>query len=221
MREDFQRLADSGKLFHSYLLFGSPDADFVRGFASYLEQGAWEQGPAPLIDFHISGTGIDDIRSAIAFLWQKPLRASRKTLVIPNGESLTREAQNAILKIAEEPPPHALIFLLARNPGALLPTLCSRFQKVYAAETQKNGVGDTKLAEDFLRANITARKELLKAICEDSRKVEEFVTVMIDVLRRDAVKNWRPLRQLLRRWALINQYNTNKRLQLEAALLHI
>ncbi len=37
-----------------------------------------------------------------------------------------KEAANSLLKVLEEPPEFATIFLLAENPGELLPTIRSR-----------------------------------------------------------------------------------------------
>jgi len=44
----------------------------------------------------------------------------------------------------------------------------------------------------------------------------EFVKLVMAELDRDPVKNYQPLKALLTYWMNINQYNTNKKLQLEA-----
>lgn len=186
------------------------------------------QNTSPLlVDARFVKTGgISEIREGISYLWQKPFCSPKKTLIIENGEKMTREAQNAILKIAEEPPPHALLILVVSNPDILLPALCSRFHKIYIHEIVKNSGLETKIQRNvqlkkFLNANIKQRKDMLKEIVEDSQKMEEFVASLISYFKMDLQKNWRTIKELSRRWALISQYNVNKRLQLEAALLDI
>ena len=59
---------------------------------------------------------------------------------------------------------------------------------------------------------------LLKERLEDDALIEEFVTALF-ILCEDRKKHWRMLRALVHRWSLMQQFNTNQRLQLEAALL--
>lgn len=103
-----------------------------------------------------SGTiGIDAARSIRAFLSERPFIAPRRTVVIDRADALTDEAQNALLKIAEEPPSSGLLMLVLQDPESLRGTLVSRFQKIYfgaVAEKdvsqwlQKNGFTKEKAA---------------------------------------------------------------------------
>lgn len=229
LKKDFKKLVDAGRLGHGYLLFGHESAseklDFARELANYLENQIWALSERILIDAQFIDTleesGIDSMRSASQFLWQKPALSSRRTLVIDRADNLTLPAQNAILKISEEPPPHALIILLVKNPDVLLPALQSRFQKIYVHGENKNKKPDSKSAEVFLKAPIAQRKELLKEIIENKAELENFVTGLIAELRRDKLKNWKTIKEILNRWTLINQFNVNKKLQLEAAMINL
>jgi DNA polymerase-3 subunit delta' len=51
-----------------------------------------------------------------------------------------KEAANALLKVLEEPPEFATIFLLAENPGALLPTIRSRCVTFQLAPLQRQEI---------------------------------------------------------------------------------
>lgn len=225
LQKDFRRLAEDGNLFHAYLFFGpGAGGGFAEDFAAFLETGKWEKSKTPLVDFAKCGGGIDDVRAAIKFLWQKPLKSPRKTLLAENSDQLTPEAQNAFLKIAEEPPVHALIILSVKNPDSLLPTLVSRFQKIYIHNTNdtNNGTNDANaIAKKFIQENERGRKEIIKELLESGSDLENFVTGIIAALRKDEIKNWKILKELLKRWTLMNQFNTNKKLQLEAALLQL
>src|SRR5262249_57603652 len=55
----------------------------------------------------------------------KPVEGRRRIFIFSDA-AFMKEAANALLKVLEEPPEYATIFLLARNPGELLPTLRSR-----------------------------------------------------------------------------------------------
>lgn len=62
-------------------------------------------------------------------LWQSFLNKTAKVprvLVINNAHKLSVEAQNALLKILEEPPANSQIILEALSPATMLPTIVSR-----------------------------------------------------------------------------------------------
>jgi DNA polymerase-3 subunit delta' len=68
---------------------------------------------------------VDQVRHVNTAIRYKPAEA-RKSVFIFGDAAFMKEAANALLKSLEEPPEFAVIFLLARNPGELLPTLRSR-----------------------------------------------------------------------------------------------
>lgn len=69
---------------------------------------------------------IDQIRELKKHIFQKPVKDKFKFVLIEQAEKLTTEAQNALLKIFEEPPSHAVIVLEAKNKSQILPTIQSR-----------------------------------------------------------------------------------------------
>lgn len=68
---------------------------------------------------------VDQVRHMNASIRYKPAQARRRVFIFSDS-AFMKEAANALLKALEEPPEYATIFLLARNPGELLPTLRSR-----------------------------------------------------------------------------------------------
>jgi len=68
---------------------------------------------------------VDQVRQVIQTARYKPQEARRRVFVFVDS-AFMKEAANALLKVLEEPPDFATIFLLARNPGELLPTIRSR-----------------------------------------------------------------------------------------------
>lgn len=60
--------------------------------------------------------------------------AARKVGIIHDADRMGKEAQNALLKTLEEPPPETLIILTTGNPSSLLPTTRSRCQTLHLPE---------------------------------------------------------------------------------------
>lgn len=70
---------------------------------------------------------VDDIRLQINNdVGIKPYSAPKKIYIINEGEKMTVQAQNALLKTLEEPPEYVVILILTANANALLPTVLSR-----------------------------------------------------------------------------------------------
>lgn len=70
--------------------------------------------------------GADDIRSVIADAYIRPFQAEYKVYIMEDGDALTAQAQNAMLKILEEPPPYVVFLVCTTNLGLMLPTVQSR-----------------------------------------------------------------------------------------------
>src|SRR5579864_102449 len=68
---------------------------------------------------------VDQVRYVINTIHYKPEKGRRRVFIFTDS-AFIKEAANALLKILEEPPDYATIFLLARNPGDLLATIRSR-----------------------------------------------------------------------------------------------
>ena len=69
---------------------------------------------------------VDQIRNLKLDAFVFPNEASKKVYVINNAGSMNTMAQNAMLKLLEEPPSHAAFILITDNPEWLLPTVRSR-----------------------------------------------------------------------------------------------
>jgi DNA polymerase III subunit delta' len=80
-----------------------------------------------------SEIGVAEAREAAQFLRLSAAEEGWRVVVIDGAEEMTRNAQNALLKILEEPPSRALLVLVSHNPGRLLPTIRSRCRNVLLA----------------------------------------------------------------------------------------
>jgi DNA polymerase-3 subunit delta' len=68
---------------------------------------------------------LGQVRSVIRGIYRMPAEA-RRAIYIFTSSAFMKEAANSLLKVLEEPPDHASIFLLAENVSELLPTIRSR-----------------------------------------------------------------------------------------------
>lgn len=68
---------------------------------------------------------IGQVRKVIESVYYKPVEARHKVYIFTES-SFMKEAANSLLKVLEEPPEFATIFLLTDNAGELLPTIRSR-----------------------------------------------------------------------------------------------
>lgn len=152
--QDFKKLTKDDRLSHGYIFFGEPEVGkyfFAKHLAHLLETGEFDISDRPLQDALIldDATGIDAMRDLKNFLWQKPNISKKRIVIINNSENLTPEAQNAILKITEEPPENAMLVLIVNQLDNLLPPLLSRMQKIYFGR-----LSDEEMAEFSKKSKI-------------------------------------------------------------------
>jgi DNA polymerase-3 subunit delta' len=73
---------------------------------------------------------IDQIRDAIERTAYRPFEGRRRVVIVDGAEAVNVEAQNALLKTLEEPPPASTFVLVTSKPDVLLPTVRSRCQRL-------------------------------------------------------------------------------------------
>lgn len=145
--EHLQKGIQENKVSHAYILAGEKGSGkrlLADIFASTLqcEKGSIqpcgtckscmqvEGGNQPDIIYvthEKASLGVDDIRQQVnQDVAIKPYSSARKIYIIPDGEKMTEQAQNALLKTIEEPPEYAVFLLLTENSNTFLPTILSR-----------------------------------------------------------------------------------------------
>jgi DNA polymerase-3 subunit delta' len=73
---------------------------------------------------------VDEARQVPRFLSLTAAEGGWRIVVIEQIEAMNAEAQNALLKTLEEPPPRALLLLTSSAPDRLLPTIRSRCRRI-------------------------------------------------------------------------------------------
>jgi len=94
---------------------------------------------------------IGQIRALQAALRLRTAEGERRVAVIADAEWLNPEAQNALLRLLEEPPPGTLVVLVARSPAGLLATVRSRCQRVSFRPAPADASDDPQRRELFTR----------------------------------------------------------------------
>jgi DNA polymerase-3 subunit delta' len=93
---------------------------------------------------------IEAIREVIRQLKLKPVVAAgliKRVVLVDEAHLLSTEAQNALLKAIEEPPPATVFILTAISETSVLPTIASRTQKI------KIGTVSLMEAKDFFKGS--------------------------------------------------------------------
>ena len=73
---------------------------------------------------------IEVVREALARTAFRPFEGKRRCVLIREADTLEPQAQNALLKSLEEPPPGTIFILTTAMPAALLPTVRSRCMRL-------------------------------------------------------------------------------------------
>lgn len=103
---------------------------------------------------------VDQIREVAKDAYTKPYESGKKVYIIEYGDDMNEQAQNAFLKVLEEPPQYAVFVILAQNHESLLLTIRSRctllrFSPVSDAKIReyinKNFPQDAKMTDFLVR----------------------------------------------------------------------
>lgn len=138
--------------------------------------------------------GVDQIRKLRGIANLAPHAALRRVCLICDAELMTAEAQNALLKLMEEPPPSLTLICTARSREALLETLTSRMTplrmqvlkpEVIAAvlRAKTNDIDESLLVEAAHNAATVGqalsllKDETLRRHAEDARRLFSYAQI--------------------------------------------
>ena len=138
---NFRRAFEAGRMPHALLVSGHPrgaGGDFAEALLGVI----FGETESTKLRQHVDIQWIEpesksrqirveeQIRPLIEFFGLTSYEGGWKAAVILFADRLNANAQNALLKTLEEPPPHSLLILVTDVPAALLPTIRSRSQVV-------------------------------------------------------------------------------------------
>jgi hypothetical protein len=137
---------------------------------------------------NLNSIGIDEIKNLHGKIFLKPIKSEMKVVILDQAHLLTTEAQNALLKVLEEPPQHTAIILSTDSTEQLLPTILSRCQiiSLTPGELELDEVEKREL-ENFIDnlPEMKTGEKLKKAeeLAKDKDQAIEWVGKSILVLR--------------------------------------
>lgn len=150
VKQQLKNIVTDGRLSHAYIFCGP------KGIGKYTAAKAWAdmitQGSAADIteitneQYHektkSQQLSVETVRKASSDMYLRPYNAEKRVFIIPNGESMTVSAQNAMLKVFEEPPEYCVIIIITDNYESLLQTIRSRAIKIMF-----NSLSDSEISE--------------------------------------------------------------------------
>ena len=117
---------------------------------------------------------VDQVRQRLLpHLSLRPVQGRGRTVIVDEADRLNEAAQNALLKTLEEPPPGALLLLVAAHPEALLETVRSRCRELRLFPLRP---------EELARLHPEASAALLRAAAGRPGRVEALASVDLERL---------------------------------------
>ncbi len=107
---------------------------------------------------------------------------------------ITVEAQNALLKLFEEPSVYAHFFVIIPSAHLLLPTVKSRI-RIIEDESKTKGKMSIE-AEAFISASVPGRLEIVKTLLDDiskEKKTKQDAIEFLDAVQRSIYKKNGPV----------------------------
>lgn len=160
----FMKRADNNTLSHAHLIVG-PDgigkSILAKIFALKILRKDKEADYIDIINYSPkkASFGVDDVRNIIEEVSKKPYEGNEKVIIIHEGDKLTIQAQNALLKTIEEPPKGVFIILLSESLELLLDTIKSRCQVYKLTPLNKE-----HMLSFIKKINITQEESILSAL---------------------------------------------------------
>lgn len=175
--------------------------------------------------------GIEDVRNIQKAILLKPFRGKTKAVVIDTYEDITLEAQNALLKILEEPPANTIIVITTAKKELLLPTIISRC-KVIILQEKKIKLVESDLSEFektlsiLLNGKTGDKLRIAQDITRDKGDAALWLEKMAIFVRKELAQNnnikyLNFLKELQKTYKVIKSTNVSHRTSLENLFLSV
>lgn len=129
--ENFKNRCSNGNISHAQLISGEDGIGksiLAEILGKLILNGDLNREYVDIINYKPSKAsfGVDDVREIIDEVNKKPFEGDKKVIIIHQGNKLTIQAQNALLKTIEEPPTEVYIIILCESLELILDTIKSR-----------------------------------------------------------------------------------------------
>ena len=223
---------------HSFLIASKDRSKTLEFAQTSCKEKKIDQIDLNLCSFE-KAVGIEDVRDLQKRLFLKPIKSSTKASIIDAPLGITTEAQNALLKILEEPPKDTIIMLLLPQKEMVLPTILSRCKIIDLKEnlnlTQSESAQYLSILVSLTQKGIGERLKLAQDIAKDKGNVQIWLEKMILIARHELIKHegknennpalisqyLNILVSLTKTYKIISTTNANQRLALENLFLNL
>ncbi len=169
--------------------------------------------------------GIAQVRDFQKKIYLKPYKSDKKAVVLDAQNGITAEAQNALLKVLEEPPANTIIIVLAGSIESILPTIISRCKIISPDEKNKTDLElYKKIIMSVSEKGIGERLKLAETYSKDKETALQFLEGMIltsENLLQENPKLLETAKSLQKTYSGVKNTNANLRLTMEYLLLNL
>ena len=140
--------------------------------------------------------GVEDVKNLKKKIILKPIKSKTKAVILDGTNGITIQAQNALLKLLEEPPQHTLIYLAVPNKELMLPTILSRCEIINLKDNPTE-LSREETAQYFnilislLSIGVGDRLKLAQDITKNKEDVVPWLEKMIIVARQTLLTNYK------------------------------
>ncbi len=152
---------------HAYAVAGRAADTISELFAALETTGFKIRGNPDFRSESFDVFGVDEARALKEAAGRKAVSGGKKVFIV-SARGITKEAQNALLKILEEPPADTHFFLAVPSLDIFLPTLRSRLLILHAK--QGSGGAPSPRADAFLASTIPARLKTVQALLKNAEE---------------------------------------------------
>lgn len=151
---NFKDRCMNNTLSHAHLIAGEDGigkSNLANILAKLILNGDLNREYVDVINYksNKSSFGVDDVRNIIDEIYKKPFEGDKKVIIIYEGNKLTIQAQNALLKTIEEPPEGVHIILLCESLELILDTIKSRCEIYKLTPLTKKELYDYIIMKEF------------------------------------------------------------------------
>ncbi len=144
--------------------------------------------------------GVGEVRAFREDMFLSATESDYKIYIIDDADKMTPNAQNALLKVLEEPPTNVVILILSESDDAILTTIKSRAQYVAMERFDENGlleyfksrgarlpIADENTLRELLMCadgRIGRARELIEGGAEEARAARELTEAFVAALKQ-------------------------------------
>lgn len=207
-------MAGLDELHHANLLIGGSKGALKYVLELFEKSGEPLGGSPDFFQINDELFGVDLAREFGELAFRKPFGKFKVFLIRP--ESFTYQAQNALLKVFEEPPAGTYFFLNLRDKKSILPTLLSRMKVI---DLKAESVFEEE-ALKFLASPLKERLKFVKKFVDDENNVSAFLDSLLLLLKKQAT-NLSNLKKVMQMRLVSDQRAGGDRLILEYLALNL